>query len=130
MSERPLRVVPPWRWWSGFGAIAAGAGYLSLLAYREGLPELFARVQQFDKVVHFSTAGLLAFFLDGALRRRSAFTIGGFAMPLAALLILVPAGIEEFLQRYSALRTSSIWDFTADLLGVLVLLPLSRRVAQ
>jgi VanZ family protein len=130
MSERPLRVVPAWCWWSGFGAIAAGAGYLSMLAYREGLPDLFARVQQFDKVVHFATGGLLAFFLDGALRRRSAFTIGGFAMPLAALLVLVPAGIEEYLQRYSALRTSSIWDFTADLLGVLALLPLSRRVAQ
>ena len=130
MSERALPVVPAWRWWSGFGAIVAGAGYLSILAYREGLPEFFDRLQQSDKIVHFSTAGLLAFFLDGALRRRTAFTIGGFAMPLAALLILVPAGIEEFLQRYSALRTSSIWDFTADLLGVLVLLPLSRRVAQ
>lgn len=130
MSERPLPVVPAWRWWSGFGAVVAGAGYLTALAYREGLPHVFQVVPQFDKVVHFTTAGLLAFFLDGALRRRTAFTIDGRAISLAALVVLVPAGIEEYLQRYSVHRTSSIWDFTADLLGVLVFLPLSRRVAQ
>jgi VanZ family protein len=127
MSERPLPVVPVWRWWAGFGAVLAGAGTLSAIAYREGLPDLFQVVPQFDKLVHFTTAGLLVFFLDGALRRRTAFRVGGRALPLAALLILVPAGIEEYLQRYSTYRTSSIWDFVADLLGVLVFLPLSRR---
>jgi VanZ family protein len=130
MSERPLRVVPVWRWWCGFAAIVVGAGYLSLLAYREGLPSIFQVVPQFDKVVHFMTAGLLAFFLDGALRRRTAFIIDGRAISAAALLILVPVGIEEYLQRYAALRTSSIWDFVADLFGVLLFVPLSRRVAQ
>jgi len=130
MSERPLPVVPAWRWWSGLAVVAAGAFYLSALAYREGLPSVFQVVPQFDKVVHFTIAGLLAFFLDGALRRRTAFKIDGRAISLAALLILVPAAIEEFLQRYSVHRTSSIWDFIADLLGVLVLVRLSRQVAQ
>jgi VanZ family protein len=127
MPERPLAVVPVWRWWAGFAAVVAGAGWLSALAYREGLPGVFEIVPQFDKVVHFTTVGLLVFFLDGALRRRSAFTIGARDVPLSALLVLVPAGIEEYLQRYSIYRTSSIWDFVADLLGVLVFLPLSRR---
>ena len=92
MSERPLPVVPAWRWWSGFGVVAAGAGYLSALAYREGLPSVFQLVPQFDKVVHFTTAGLLAFFLDGALRRRSAFTIDGRAISVAALADPRPGG--------------------------------------
>lgn len=129
MSERPFPVSPTWPWWSGFGAASAMAVSLSALAYREGLPAIFQLVPQFDKVVHFTTAGLLVFFLDGALRRRSAFTIGGRAISVAALVILVPAGIEEYLQRYSVHRTSSIWDFVADLLGALVFLALSRRLS-
>ena len=130
MSERPLPIVPAWRWWSGFGAVVAGGFYLTVLAYQEGLPAIFQRVPQSDKIVHFTIGGLLVFFLDGALRRRTAFTVDHRAIPLAALVVLVPAGIEETLQRYSVHRTSSIWDFLADLFGVLVFLPLSRRLAR
>ncbi len=130
MSERPLAVVPAWRWWTGVLLISAIAGYLSVLAYAEGLPRVFEIVPQTDKAVHFSIAGLLAFFLDGALRRRALFVGSRFPVPLAAILILVPAAIEEYLQRYATYRTSSIWDFTADLAGVVLLILLSRRVAQ
>jgi VanZ family protein len=119
-----------WRWWIALAVVVAAAGCLTVLAYREGLPEIFQRIPQFDKVVHFSVGGLLAVFLDGALRQRTAFTIAGVAVPLAALVVLVPAGIEEYLQRYSVHRTSSIWDFVADLLGVVVLLSVSRRVRR
>jgi VanZ family protein len=119
-----------WRWWIALAVVVAAAGCLTVLAYREGLPEIFKRIPQFDKVVHFSVGGLLAVFLDGALRQRTAFTIAGVAIPLAALVVLMPAGIEEYLQRYSVHRTSSIWDFVADLLGVVVLLSLSRRVRR
>jgi VanZ family protein len=119
-----------WRWWIALAVVVAAAGCLTLLAYREGLPSIFARVPQSDKIVHFTIGGLLALFLDGALRQRTAFTIAGVAIPLAALVVLMPAGIEEYLQRYSVHRTSSIWDFVADLLGVVVLLSLSRRVRR
>jgi hypothetical protein len=130
MSERSLAVVPAWRWWTGVLLVAAIAGYTTVLAYREGLPEIFAVVWQFDKAVHFSAAGLLAFFLDGALKRRMLPRLAGVSVPMAAAAVLVPAAIEEFMQRYSLVRTSSIWDFAADVAGVAVLLPLSRRVAQ
>ena len=116
-----------WRWWIAVGVIFGGAACLTLLAYREGLPDFIQRVPQSDKVVHFAIGGLLAFFLDGALRRRNAFAMAGVPIPLAALVVLVPAGVEEYLQRYSVHRTSSIWDFVADLLGVVVVLALSRR---
>lgn len=130
MPERPLAVVPAWRWWTGLLLVVAGAAYLSSLAYAEGLPEIFRVVPQFDKVVHFTVTGLLAFFLDGALGRRALFPGSRVEVPLAAVAVLAPAAIEEYLQRYSVHRTSSIWDFAADLAGVVVLVTLSRRAAQ
>jgi VanZ family protein len=130
MPERPLAVVAAWRWWTGLALVSAVAGYLTILAYSERLPAVFRLVPQFDKGVHFSIAGLLAGFLDGALRRRALFAASRFPVSLAAALVLVPAGIEEYLQRYATSRTSSIWDFAADVAGVVVLVSVSRRVAQ
>jgi VanZ family protein len=128
MPERPLAIVQPSKWWAGFFAIGTMALFMTALAYADRLPDVF-RIGGADKIAHFATTGLLAFFLDGALRRR-AITVGGsIAVPLAAAIILVPVGIEEFLQRYAPLRTSSIWDFAADVAGVALLIPLSRRLA-
>ena len=118
-----------WKWWTGFFAVVAVALAMTAYAYLVGLPRIFWAVHGFDKLVHFMVAGLLAFFLDGALRRRALFVVSGFAMPAAAVLVLVPSGIDEYLQRYADLRSSSIWDFAADVAGVVVLITISRRVA-
>jgi len=130
MAERPVRVVPKWGWWAGFAAVTAGALWLTQRAYLHGLPVVLNKVWESDKIIHFVIAGLLAFFLDGALARRSAFVIRGFAVPLAAVLVLVPTGIEECLQSLSELRTASIWDYAGDVAGVLAFIPLSRRFAK
>jgi hypothetical protein len=123
-------MVARWGWWAGFGGVSAGALWLTQRAYREGLPVFLNTIPLSDKAMHFVIAGLLVFFLDGALARRTIFTIGGLAIPLAAVAVLVPTGIEECLQStVSALRTSSIWDYAGDVAGVLVFLPLSRRFA-
>jgi VanZ family protein len=129
-ADVPARVVSGWMWWTGFFAMVALALLMTQRAYAEGLPVFLSRIPASDKVLHFSTAGLLAFFLDGALRRRVLYTIGRLAIPLAAAGVLVPAGIDEYLQRFSEVRTSSIWDFAADVAGVAVLIPLSRRFAK
>lgn len=129
MAERSLTVVPLWRWWTGFGVFVAIAGALSLIAYDDGLPDALGQ-NQMDKVMHFLLAGLLAFFLDGAMSRRPLFVVRRISMPLSAILVLTPVGVEEYLQRYALLRTSSIWDFAADALGVAVFIPLSRRAAK
>ncbi len=121
--------VAPWKWWAGFFVIVGIAFYMTVIAYLEGLPAIFHTIAHFDKFVHFTFGGLLAFFLDGALRRRSLFVLGRIAVPLAAAGVLVPAGIEEYLQRYATFRTPSLWDFAADVLGVIVFIPLSRRAA-
>jgi VanZ family protein len=128
MPERPLAVVRRSMWWAGFVAITTFAVFMSSLAYTDQLPDAF-RIDGFDKLVHFAMAGMLAFFLDGALARRQLPLAGKLAVPLAAAIVLVPIGVEEFLQRYTLYRTSSIWDFAADVAGVTLLVPLSRRAA-
>lgn len=129
MARGPLAVVPAWRWWLGFFVIVGVALYLTWIAYAGGLPELFDR-PYVDKLAHFALAGLLAFFLDGALRRKPLSVAGVALVPLSAACVLAPVGIEEYLQRYGELRNSSLWDFAADVAGVALLIPLSRRSAQ
>lgn len=114
-------------WWAGFFAIGVFAAFMSGLAYVDQLPDVF-RHAGVDKVAHFALAGLLAFFLDGALRRRQ-LVVASVTVPLASALVLVPVGLEELCQSFTVYRTSSLWDFAADLAGVLFLVPLSRRAA-
>ncbi len=124
-SARPR--IGPAVWWLGLIACVLVGASLSIVSYAEGLP--FDQVPQLDKVVHFGLGGALAFFLDGVLRRRM-LRIGPIALPLAAVLVLVPAGIEEFLQRYSVNRTSSFGDYAADVVGVTFFVWLSRRASR
>jgi VanZ family protein len=102
------------QYWIGFFSAVALVVAVSIVAYRDALPEWIAP-GNVDKVLHFSMAGTLAFFLDGALGRRTVWRI-----PLAAVIVLVPIAIEEYLQRLSPVRTSSIFDFLADVGGVTV----------
>jgi VanZ family protein len=110
----------------GFLATVGLAAVLSVRAYRRELPAWLCAGHS-DKVLHFALAGTLAFFLDGALRARPAWR-GSFAPPLAAVLVLAPVGLEEYLQRYSAARTSSIWDFAADVGGVTLFIVVARKL--
>jgi polysaccharide biosynthesis protein VpsQ len=126
-DARPL--IGPAVWWFGLAATVLVTAVLSLLSYAQGMPAAFDEVPQLDKALHFGLGGSLAFFLDGALRRR-ALRVGPVSLPLASVLLLVPAGIEEFLQRFSTYRTSSIADFAADVAGVTLFIWLSRRVSR
>ena len=110
----------------GFALAVAGVVAVSIAAYAHALPPWIAPGNA-DKVFHFAMGGILALFLDAALRRRAAWS-SSLAPPLSSVLILVPLGLDEYLQRYSAVRTSSIWDFAADVLGVVVFTLLSRRL--
>lgn len=126
MSDRARK--PRWPWWLGFLVVLALGLHLTVRAYREQLPALFA-VPGVDKVVHAVMAGALVFFLDGALGQRD-LRAGRAWVPLAALLVLAPVGVEEILQRFSITRNSSVLDFLADVAGVVVLCPLSRALAR
>jgi hypothetical protein len=112
----------------GFAASIVLVVSMSILAYAGRVPAWVAP-NDFDKVLHFSMCGALVFFLDRALGGRNAWR-GTWAPPLAALLILVPVAIEEYLQRLSPVRSSSIWDFTADAAGAVVMTIFARYGLQ
>lgn len=116
---------PRWIWWAGFVAFGALALGLTALAYREMLPGI---VRSHDKGAHFLLAGALVFFLDGVLRRRALPLGRRAALSVAWIAVLVPAGIEEYLQRYATFRTSELGDYLADVAGATVCLWLSRLV--
>lgn len=97
-----------WPWWIAFGAVAALASWFTWRAYHDVVPDLF---RDYDKVVHFSFAGAFAFTLRRATARRSLWPIAG---------LLVVFGIEEVAQGASVHRTSSILDYAADVVGVVL----------
>jgi VanZ family protein len=102
-------------YWIGFFTAVSLVVVVSIGAYHGMIPSWVAPANV-DKVLHFAMAGILAFFLDGALGKKRLGSFR-FAPPIASL-ILVPIGIEEYMQRLSTVRTSSIADFLADTAGV------------
>lgn len=122
-------VRPRTAWWIGFALAVALALGLSVGAYTERLPPTLGADGRSDKVIHFVVAGLLVFFLDGALDRRD-IARARARLPLAAALVLAPAALEEFLQRFSTTRESNLWDFAFDVLGVALFTWCSRRLAK
>lgn len=96
-------------------------------AYAGFLPTYIAAVPHLDWVLHAVFIGGLAFFLDGAIDHRPLFRGHG---SLAGAIVLAVAGFEEWAQRFSARRSSSLGDFVADAIGVVVLVWLARRIAR
>jgi VanZ family protein len=123
---KPKPRLSPRTWWLAFALTVTLALLLSALAYDGRMPGELSR-HELDKVVHFLLAGALVFWLDGALGRR-ALAIASSHVPLSAIAVLVPTGIDEYLQRYSSARHSSLGDYLADCAGVVTFIWLSRRV--
>jgi VanZ family protein len=126
MSLSSTTTMTPKRALLGFAAAVTAVIAMSFVAYSGHLPRGLS-VHPIDKVVHLSMAATLAFFLDAALRRKGLWP--GSAIPRAALII-VPIGIEEYLQRFSAMRSSSLGDFAADALGVAIGITLARALKK
>lgn len=129
-ARRPLVSTAPsptLRWWLAFVAAAAIAALGAGIAYARLVPP-FVAARGLDKVLHFAMGAILAGLLDGALRGRGVRLGSGWAahVPLAAAAILLPAGLEEHMQRFSSSRSSSLADFAADALGVAVGIAVSR----
>lgn len=99
--------------------------YLGLIAligvgaYTGHLPTELRHVKHADKLVHAVGIGAIAFFLEGVLDLRPLFK--GISQPrLAPVIVIAAAGAEEYLQRFSARRSSSWGDFIADVIGVVL----------
>ena len=113
---------------AGFAAHLTLVVLISIGAYTGTLPTSLPAIPHLDKLGHAILIGGLAFFLDGALDHRRLFADHAFPR-LAPVVILMVAGIEEYLQRLSPRRTSDLADFAADVVGVCVLTWLSLRVS-
>lgn len=114
---------------AGFAAHLALVVAISIGAYAGMLPTAIPAVPHLDLLGHAILIGGLAFFLDGALEHRP--LVRGRSFPrLAPVLVLIAAGIEEYLQRLSPRRTSDWNDYFADVVGVCFFAWLSRRMSQ
>jgi hypothetical protein len=102
---------------AGFVAHLSLVVLISIGAYTGKLPTSLPNFPHADKLGHAVLIGGLAFFLDGALGHRTLLRDRAFPR-LAPVLVLVVAGIEEYLQRLSPRRSSDIADFAADVVGV------------
>ena len=93
---------------------------INILTYL-GMVKVFWNTRDhMDLWMHGLLTGLLAFFLNGALGGRTIPARRRASINLAAVIMLVVAGLDELAQRLSAYRTSSIDDYLADIVGVVV----------
>ncbi|HTN82199.1 MAG TPA: hypothetical protein VL242_00870, partial [Sorangium sp.] len=100
--------------------LASAGAYLGLI------PTSLPSVPHADLAGHALGFGLLAVCVDGALGHRP--MLRGLPFPrLGPALVLAGAGLEELAQGLSPRRTSSLADFAADTVGVLLLSWLALR---
>jgi len=103
-----------WRWlvWPQ----AALVFLVTQMAYLDLLPGPLLRVPYMDKVLHFLLFGAVTFWLNFWLMGRAP---SPKFIPLAVLLPLSLAALEEGAQTFSPLRTPDMTDFMADVTGML-----------
>lgn len=99
-----------------FAVAASTAVALSTLAYTNHIPTLFF-LQGIDKVLHATMTLTLTLLLARAQRGRAV---------LAAVLVMTPVAIDEYMQRFSSARTSEWGDLIADLVGVALAIMIVR----
>lgn len=103
-SASPARRVRPF-------AIAVGVVVaISVAAYAGQIPS-FVAAHGVDKVLHATMGATLTFLLTRALRGRAA---------VAAVMVMIPLALDEYLQRFSATRSSDWGDLAADVTGVML----------
>lgn len=114
-----------WRWllWPQVALIVLA----TQMAYLDLLPGHLLRWPFADKVLHFLLFGLVAFWLNLWLNGRT-WRVAGWKVPVAVVLPLVVALVEEGLQLLSPLRSASLSDLACDLLGVLCFWWLSQWI--
>jgi len=113
-----------WRWllWPQIAMVVT----ISHMAYLDLLPPYLLRWPLSDKVIHFLLFGAVVFWLNLWFKGRS-IPMGRAAIPLAILLPLTIASLDEIAQSFSPLRTADLVDLTSDLLGMLFFWWLSTR---
>jgi VanZ family protein len=115
-------------WRVGFAVHLAVVIAIVIGAYLGRLPTFYQGIPHFDLVAHAVLFGLLAGLLDGALGHRPLLRGRAPWLRLAPVLVLAVAAVEEIAQRLSPRRTSSLADYTADVVGVILFVWLAGKV--
>jgi len=99
------------------------------MAYLGILPLHLLMIPFTDKFLHFLLIGSIAFWLNIWLRGRTVPLLN-WAVPLALLIPLTIALLEEGAQFYSPLRTADVGDLLSDLAGLLFFWWLSQKMIR
>ena len=116
---------PDWRWllWPQIALVII----ISQIAYMGLLPLHLMRWPLADKVMHFLLFGAVVFWLNLWLKGRT-IRLGMWGIPIAILLPLTIALLEEGLQGFSPIRSLDAYDLISDLAGMLFFWALSYKV--
>jgi VanZ family protein len=113
----------------GLAAHTTLIAWISVGAYAGLLPTQIRAIPFYDTVLHFLLVGMFGFFLDGALAHRP-IVAARFFPRLGPGIALLLAATEETLQRLSPRRSSSLGDFAANTIGILVCAWLAKRLTM
>ncbi len=99
------------------------------MAYLGILPLHLLAIPYIDRFLHFLLIGSIAFWLNIWFRGRS-MSLFRWAVPLAVLVPLTIALLEETAQLYSPLRTADLTDLLSDLGGLFFFWWLSQKMMR
>lgn len=104
-----------------YSAILASITYM---AYRNTLPTEYINYPHLDKVGHFILVGFAAFLFHKLFKGKK---IIKNKIALGPLLVMLIFAIDEYAQKFSAVRTCSLYDFMANTSGVVFFMLVEKR---
>jgi VanZ family protein len=119
------------RWFlAGFVAQLIVVITIVVLAYGGALPLPRLAIANWDLLAHAVLIGMLGMFLDGALGFRPLWRTAPRFLGLGPIIIIGVAGVEEILQMYASHRSSTLSDFVADVVGVVLFSAAARILTR
>ncbi|NOZ91495.1 MAG: trypsin [Epsilonproteobacteria bacterium] len=115
MKSINLRVILP----LGFFIFISFIIYLADTADYNFAFRVIGHIPYGDKIMHGLLYGVMALLLNYGLDFKS-YKFLGFNMQIGAIVVLTFAGLEEITQYWLPSRTCDVWDFVADVAGVLI----------
>jgi VanZ family protein len=106
--------------YASFATAVIAVVAISVAAYTGHTPAALS-THGIDKLLHATMTFTLTALLGRALRGRAW---------LAGMLVMTPVAIDEYLQRFSAARSSDCWDLAADLMGAAIAIAVTYAYAR
>ena len=115
MKANRLRIILP----LGFFLFISFIIYLADTADYNFAFRVIGSIPNGDKLMHGLLYGIMALLLNYGLNFKSK-KIFRFNMQIGAIIVLTFAGLEEITQYWLPSRTCDVFDFVADVIGVVL----------